>query len=148
LVLSADFHDVRREGAAALVIVDKAMGLTREHGFMQWSKVALGQRGLALIELNRFEEGVVAAREALAAKPASVMGLTTPELLATLAQGYLKLGDVANGLTAVEQGLSASAKTDERWYDAELHRLKEICCSNKPIDRISIKKLNHVFAGH
>jgi tetratricopeptide (TPR) repeat protein len=124
LVLSADFHDVRREGETALALVDEAIELANEHGFKQWTAVALGQRGIALIELNRNEEGVAAGREALLAHLADGMTLATPEVLASMAQGYLKLGDSANGLMAVEQGLGASAKTDERWYDAELHRLK------------------------
>jgi predicted ATPase len=44
--------------------------------------------------------------------------------LAELAQGFGRAGDVAAGLAAIHEALDASERAEERWYVAELLRIK------------------------
>lgn len=50
--------------------------------------------------------------------------LRLPYYLALLADAHLRTGNPAAGLAAVEEGLNRSRETHERWWDAELHRLR------------------------
>jgi predicted ATPase len=44
--------------------------------------------------------------------------------LAALGNGYGKVGRVRDGLAAVAEGLAVSEKNGERWFDAELYRVR------------------------
>ena len=50
--------------------------------------------------------------------------LRLPYYLALLADAHLRKGDASTGLELVEEGLSRGRETNERWWDAELHRLR------------------------
>jgi predicted ATPase len=52
------------------------------------------------------------------------MDLYRPYHLALLAEAYKKAGQVEEGLTALAEALAAVDRTGERWYEAELYRLK------------------------
>ncbi len=44
--------------------------------------------------------------------------------LAELAQGFGRVGNMAAGLAAIDEAIAASARAEERWYVAELLRIK------------------------
>jgi DNA-binding SARP family transcriptional activator/predicted ATPase len=50
--------------------------------------------------------------------------LRLPYYLALLADAHLRSGTAERGLAFVEEALSLSRETSERWWDAELHRLR------------------------
>jgi predicted ATPase len=50
--------------------------------------------------------------------------LRSPGLLGTLAEGLARIGQVAEGLTAIDDALAQCERTDERWNMAELLRVK------------------------
>ena len=52
--------------------------------------------------------------------------LRMPYYLALLADALLRSGQAAAGLEAVEQAFSLSRETNERWWDAELHRQRAL----------------------
>ena len=55
-----------------------------------------------------------------------------PYYLALLAEAYGKVGQMEEGLTALAEALAPIDKTGERWYEAELYRLKgELTLSRK-----------------
>ena len=41
-----------------------------------------------------------------------------------VAEAYRKVGQTAEGLTALAEALATTNKTGERWYEAELYRVK------------------------
>jgi predicted ATPase len=47
-----------------------------------------------------------------------------PHFLALLAEAYGKVGEAKQGLTTLAEALAQVKKTGERWYEAELYRLK------------------------
>jgi DNA-binding SARP family transcriptional activator/predicted ATPase len=70
------------------------------------------------------EEHIAQLRAAIAAFTAAGAQLRLPYFLALLAQVYGKAGRADEGLTAVDEALAASRTHNERWWDAELHRLR------------------------
>ncbi|HEV7499975.1 MAG TPA: 6-hydroxy-D-nicotine oxidase, partial [Vicinamibacteria bacterium] len=50
--------------------------------------------------------------------------LRLPYYLALLADTHLRAGDADAGLEVVEEALSRGRETNERWWDADLHRLR------------------------
>jgi adenylate cyclase len=123
-LLSADLHLLRQDGEAGLSSADECLRLGAEHGFEQTSTWAEVHRGRALIELNRAKEGIVKLEEGIAASRSNGSEFELASFMAALGNGYIKVGRMADGLSAIAEGLAVSRRTGERWFDAELYRLK------------------------
>ena len=63
-------------------------------------------------------------RQGLAAYRATGAELARPYFLALLAEAYGKVGQAEEGLTVLAEALAVVDKTGERYYEAELYRLK------------------------
>src|SRR5262249_47326176 len=124
LLISADFHLLRKEGQTSLSRADECLQLAIENGFEHMSRMASAHRARALIELDRAEEGIDQLKRDVAGLRAAGSEFQVPSFLTALGYGYSKVGQVAEGLTAVAEGLTVSEKTGERWFDADLYRLK------------------------
>jgi tetratricopeptide (TPR) repeat protein len=120
----AYFHLLRREGEAVLELVDEAGRIAAEYGFQRAAKDLAGLRGFALIEMNRPAEGIFQSQQSGASLRGHGSGWLRAAGLARLGWAYGRLGRPADGLAALAKGLEVSARTGERWFDAELHRLK------------------------
>ncbi len=81
-------------------------------------------RGWALDQLGQGAEGISLIREGLAAWRATGSELWQPYFLGMLAELQGKGGYPREGLKAVGEALAVAARTEERFYEAELHRLK------------------------
>jgi predicted ATPase/class 3 adenylate cyclase len=124
LALSAGLHHLRREGEASLTLANEYLRLSTENGFERMSAFGVVDRGSALIELNRAEQGIVQLEEGIAKARATRSEYTLASYLAALGNGYGKAGRAAEGLAAVAEGLDASEKSGERSFEAELYRLR------------------------
>ena len=78
----------------------------------------------ALAEQGQAEEGIAQMQQGLAALRAIGTELGQPRQLAVLAEAYGKVGQVEEGLTVLAEALALVDKTGERYYEAELYRLK------------------------
>jgi tetratricopeptide (TPR) repeat protein len=81
-------------------------------------------RGWVLVEQGRAEEGMMQLRQDLAASQAAGANLWRTHGLALLAEAYAKAGQVEEGLATLTEALALVDKTGERFYEAELYRLK------------------------
>jgi predicted ATPase len=81
-------------------------------------------RGCALAEQGQAEEGIAQLRNGLAAFRALGSGLLIPYCLSLLAEAYGKAGQAKEGLRALAEALAQVDKTSERFYEAEMYRLK------------------------
>jgi class 3 adenylate cyclase/predicted ATPase len=124
-VFLALVQHVRREDAeSALSSANEAVALATEHGFQEMLAHGLCVRGRVLAELDRLEEAIAQLQQGRASVRAlGVEAQQTPNF-GSLAEAYLKLGRVTEGLEAVADGLALSEKNGERWYDSELFRIK------------------------
>ena len=63
-------------------------------------------------------------QEGLAAERATGAEAVAPYFLALQAEIYGKMGQPEEGLAALAEALALRQRTGERWYEAELYRLK------------------------
>ena len=80
-------------------------------------------RGWALAKQGQGEEGMAQMRQGLAAGGPRGQRLPWPYFLALLAEAYGK-GQTERGAARAGRGAGVVDKTGERWWEAELYRLK------------------------
>ena len=100
------------------------MELSREQGFAYYLMQGTLLRGRALAEQGHGEEGIAQMCQGLAAYRATGTETGQPPFLAWLAEAHKKVGQAEEGFTALAEALAIVNKTGERWYEAELYRLK------------------------
>jgi predicted ATPase len=120
----ANLHQFRREERSTQERAEAAMALSAEQGFAQAHAQAALLRGWAVAEQGQEKDGIVQMQWGLAAYRETGAKLTRPYYLALLARGYGKVGQAEDGLSALAEALALVDKTGERYYEAELYRLK------------------------
>jgi predicted ATPase len=125
LTSAAVIHQLRGEPEATLEHAEAAAGLAHEKGFalyVGWTGVL---RGWALGEQEPSTELVASMRQGLgAARAATGAGLFTPYWLTLLASTHGRLGQAEEGLVATAEAMTEVARSGERFWEAELQRLK------------------------
>jgi predicted ATPase len=81
-------------------------------------------RGWALAEQGQGEEGIAQIRQGLTAYRATGAELMRSYFLALLAEACGKAEQAKEGLAALAEALTVVDKSGERFYEAELYRLK------------------------
>jgi predicted ATPase len=131
-------HQLRWEVPVTQEYAEAEMVLARDHGFWFQLAEATFFQGWALAEQGRGEEGIAQMRQGLAAWQATGAEIGRTHYLALLADAYGKAGQAAEGLRALAEALALVEQSGERWWEAELHRLKGILtlqstASSRPI---------------
>jgi DNA-binding SARP family transcriptional activator/predicted ATPase len=103
---------------------DASIALASEHGFAFWVTSGTILRGSALVAQGREDEGMSQMREGLATLRATGTAGGLPGYLGLLARGLLRVGQIKEGLAALEEALAAVQERGECWPEAELHRLR------------------------
>jgi predicted ATPase len=107
-----------RENSASLLTLSEHRRLPLFHA---WAKLFHGR---ALAELGASTEVVAAMREALAEADARSTRNILTFHLALLAEAHDRLGEAEKALGVVEEALTCVEATDERWWEAEIYRLR------------------------
>jgi predicted ATPase len=121
---TATSHQLRRDSALTQEWAEATILLAREHGFLQWLGLGTILRGWAVAEQGQREEGITQIRQGLATRQALGAGVFQSYALALLAEGYGKVGQAEEGLTVLPEALTVMDNTGERFYEAEIYRLK------------------------
>jgi predicted ATPase len=124
LCFAAGLHQYLRHGPAAQAAAEEAIAISSEHGFPLWFAMGTCLYGWALAKQGQAEVGVVRIRQGIAAWRGTGAELAQPHWLALLAEGCGQLGQVDEGLEVLEQAFGFMEKYAERYYEAELYRLK------------------------
>jgi DNA-binding winged helix-turn-helix (wHTH) protein/predicted ATPase len=124
LVTVAVLQQMRREGEIALEQVAASLVLSTEHGFPYLRAVGTVLQGWGLSRVGQIEEGIAQMREGLAASRATGAELLRSYLLALLAEACGSGGQIKAGLGTLEEAMVAAENHAERFYEADLHRLK------------------------
>lgn len=120
---AAMLHQFRREEQAARERAEAATSLCGDRGFAYYLAWGSIMRGWVLSERGE-EEGLKQIRQALKALRATGATLRQTYYLALLAEAYGNTDQVKEGLVMLDEALTAARTTGERYYEAELHRLK------------------------
>ncbi|WP_188131181.1 AAA family ATPase [Paraburkholderia panacisoli] len=124
LTFTAELHQFRREAQLTQECAEAAITLSTEQGFPFWLAWATILRGWALAEQGRIEEGIAQMSHGLAAYRATGAELGRPYFLGLMASAYANAGQAQAGLSVLLEAMAMVDKTGERYYEAELHRLK------------------------
>jgi predicted ATPase len=124
LVFAAILHRLCGEVQAACTRADAAMLLAAEHGFAQWFAGGTILRGWTVATQGQAAEGIAQIHQGLVAWRAAWAEVLRPSWLALLAEAYAAGADPARGLHGLAEALVLVETTGERWYEAELYRLR------------------------
>jgi class 3 adenylate cyclase/predicted ATPase len=123
---AAMVHQLSGQVPATQEWAEGAIAICAEHGFPFFLGVGTIIRGWALAAQGQVQEGIAEIREGLALYRTTGSGINFPHFLLYLAEGYADAEQAVEGLRAVDEGLAVLEKTGERWYEADLHRLKGV----------------------
>src|SRR5262249_29444486 len=121
---AACVHLLQREPRGAQQHAESTITLCAEHKFTNFLGQVTILRGWALAEQESHHEGIAQIRDGLAACRATGAVLFRPMYLAFLADSCRKAEQTEEGLRVLEEAFAAGEKTGERFFEAELCRLK------------------------
>jgi len=99
--------------------------------------------GWGLAATEKLSEGIVRLNDGLKLWKATGARAELPRFTALSAEAYLLGGRVREGLQAIGDAMSVMEMTNERYYEAELHRLKgELLLKLK--NKTGLKKLSQI----
>jgi predicted ATPase len=124
LFLAGVLQRLRRERTATQEQAETALALATEQGFGHYVGLLTLQRGWALATQGQGEAGIAQMRQGLAAIRATGQGLGWSAYLAMLAEAYGNSGQAGEGLRLLAKALAHVDHTGERYYEAEVYRLK------------------------
>ncbi len=114
----------RREGQAVQEQTEVTIALCSEQWFPFLLAAGTVHKGWTEAEQGQGEEAIVQIRKGLVAYQATGAELGRRYYLAMLAEAYGKGGQAEEGLTVLVEALATVDKAGERFYEAELYRLK------------------------
>jgi predicted ATPase/class 3 adenylate cyclase len=103
---------------------EELLALSTEHGFPLFSGWATAQRGWGLVTRGQAREGLTLLTRGLTAVRATGAVASTPLGFMWLAEACAMLGQPVEGLNHLEEAAQIIAATDERYVEAEVHRLR------------------------
>ena len=121
---AAELHYLRREVEAVQKRAAAAIALSVDHAFPFWLSQGTSLQGWAVAERGQRKEGIAQMRQGLSLYQATGSALGRPYwfVLPTAAQG--QVGQAAEGLQTLDEAHAVVLQSGERYYEAELYRLK------------------------
>jgi len=113
-----------RDARVAQERAEAAITLATEHGFAQWLGLATVLQGWALAEQGSGDEGLAQIHQGTGTYRNTGAELSLPHQRAFFAEACEKTGQIEEGLSALAEALAIINKTDARFNEAELYRLK------------------------
>ena len=117
-------NQMRRDAEALKDDAEELMGCSKEMGFPSFLGTGTCFRGEALAQLGRVEEGVEHMRRGIAIMQSVNAQCYLSGTLGALAEAQAKGGRLEEGLATLGEALAVVEETDERYCEAELHRVK------------------------
>jgi predicted ATPase len=124
LGLSTWFHQFRRERVIAQAQAEELIAISTKQGLGLWLAWGMIIRGWAQAEQGQGETGLAQICQGLAAAQATEAVFFRAHQLSMLAEAYHTLGNTKAGLAALAEALAQVENTEERFWEAEIYRLK------------------------
>jgi predicted ATPase len=121
-------HDV----AAVQAQAESTVALATEQGFPLWVAGGTSFRGWALALQGQGEAGLALLRQGIAAWRATGAAVHIPYLCTLLAEVYDRLGHPDDGLQVLVEAHTLMEQQEERWWEAEIHRLRGVVLLRQP----------------
>jgi predicted ATPase len=122
----------RRDVQAAHEHAEATVALSTEQGFPQWVGVGMSLCGWALAMQGQSEEGIAQVHQGIAAWRATGQALFVPYFYTVLADVCAHLGHTEDGLQALAEAYTLVQQHEERWWEAEVCRLRGVLLLRQP----------------
>jgi predicted ATPase len=123
---AACVYQFHRDVQAVHEQADAAVALSTEQGLPLWTAIGTILRGWALAMQGQGEEGMAQVRQGIAANRATGAALLVPYFCTLLAEVSAHLGHIEDGLQALAEAHSLVEQQEERWWQAEIARLRGV----------------------
>ncbi|NVK42022.1 MAG: AAA family ATPase [Oceanospirillaceae bacterium] len=132
LLIAAQVEQLHLRGPKVRMHAEAAVELSTEQGFQ--SSLANGWilRGWALAAEGNVDEGIEQLRRGLAAYRATGSEIFVTHFLGLLADALRMAGKAGEALPVLDEALALVERTRERFYEAELYRLRGECLQEAP----------------
>jgi predicted ATPase/energy-coupling factor transporter ATP-binding protein EcfA2 len=117
-------HHHCRLGIQTHACGEEQMRIATEQGFLFWHASGTLYTAGGLLLQGRLEQGLRLLQKGLDAYRGTGAELALPYYLSMLADACMQTGRFAEAHTALNEALALAEKNDERFQEAELHRLK------------------------
>lgn len=124
LYYSAWVHQWRGEVQAALEPAEAVLRIGTEQGNSRWMVQGTFLRGALLARQGWGKEGITQMHQAVTGQLTALAGRDRSYVAVLLAEAYGKEGQIEEGLKVVTKELDRVRETGERFYEAELNRVK------------------------
>ncbi len=124
LDLAAVVRQYRGDGPATRRLVDEALALSEAHGLVFIGAMASILKGWVIAHNGDIVDGMARMRDGLAAQLATGAELARPYWLCLIAEACLRTGAPNDGLALLDDAEAAVERTQERYWEAEIHRLR------------------------
>src|SRR5262249_42900866 len=111
---------------------EAAVALATEKGFPFWGAAGTILRGWALVLQGQGEAGGAGVRPGVAAPPTTRAPPPGPHYGTVLADVAAHLGHTAEGLQALAEAHTLVEQHEERWWEAEIYRLRGVVLLRQP----------------
>lgn len=118
------FNELRRDFEALINHAEELMRLSDAQNFSGWYGQGSRFRGEALILLGQFQDGIDQMHQGITANRSVNLCLDLVRSLHYLAEAQARTGELQPGMATLNEALELIEKTGERYYEAELYRLK------------------------
>jgi predicted ATPase len=118
-------HQFRGEVRAAEENAEGLIAIGAEYGLTNWLALGTIFRGWAMAKQGRTQEGIAQIQDGLAnTRLIGWSELYRPYGLSLLAEACGETGRLDEGLSALREALAIADEHENRFYEAEIHRLK------------------------
>jgi predicted ATPase/class 3 adenylate cyclase len=131
--LAAMVAQFRRDVPAVHEQAEATVTLATAQGFPQWAHQGTSLRGWALAMQGQGEEGLAQIRQGIAAWRATGGAVIVPYLCTLLADVCDHLGYPEDGLQALAEAHTLVEQQEERWWEAEVCRLRGVLLLRQPV---------------
>jgi predicted ATPase len=132
-VFAAFIYQCRRDVLAVYEQAEAAVALSAKQGFPQWAALGTNLRGWALTMQGQGKAEMAQVRQGITAWRATGATLFVPYLCTVLAEVCDHLGHTEDGLQALAEAHTLVEQHEERYWEAEVHRLRGVLLLRQPV---------------
>ena len=119
-----EYNKMRRDASALKEHAEELIRVSKEKALPGWLPTGISYRGEATAMLGQLQEGIAQMREGLTGGQTRGIRMYQSGVLCTLAGALAKAGLLEQGLTTLDEALALVEKTDQRYWEADLHRVR------------------------
>jgi predicted ATPase len=131
-VTAAYVYQFRRNVLAVYEQAEAAVTFSTEQGFPLWAAFGTSLCGWALAMQGQGEEGLAQVHQGISSFRATGAALFVPYLCTVLSEIYDHLGHTKDGLQALAEAHTLVEQYEERWWEAEVCRLRGVLLLQQP----------------